>query len=309
MTIAATLHSREAPQLELLRVALGLALLASYAPLTGDLAALYGDDGWVSREAFGTASLDAGWYSVFAWVRGPITRATVHVTFLAAALAFTLGWGVRWVKWPIWIVYISYLNRNPAIVYGADLLMANLLLVVCIAPVGRGLAIGATGGAWPSGPRAVVCLSLVRWQMAVVFLFTAVQKLRGELWWSGEAVWVVVTNLEFAQPGLSDVLAHQVWVVNLATHATLGLELAYPFLVWDRRTRPWILGAAILFHLATAVLFGLYLFAGVAIAGHLSFAPAGVSKARPCFGPDRSMPLSVPAQCRACYTHTRIART
>ena len=273
MKIVTAFESPDAPQLELLRAALGIALLANFAPLTFDLAELYGDGGWISREAFVAASVDTGWYSVLAWVRGPNQLAALHVAFLAAALAFTVGWGVGRVKWPLWVLYLSYLNRNPAVVYGADLLLANLLLVVCVAPVGRGLRLGGTVGRWPSGPRAAVCLTLVRWQMALVFFFTAAQKLRGDLWWSGEAVWVVITNAEFAHPGLTRMLAEHFWFVTVATYATLVFELAYPFLIWGRRTRRSILGAAIVFHLGTAALFGLYLFAWVAIAGHMAFVP------------------------------------
>lgn len=268
--------SRGAAQLELLRIALGLALLASFLPLTPHLAELYGDDGWVSREAFTTLSLDAGWYSLFAWCRGPAALTLVHAVFLSMAVAFTAGWGVRWVKWPLWLLYLSYLNRNPAIVYGADLLMASLLLPVCVAPSRRLDEPFADPGGAPSGVRAAVCLALVRWQMAIVFFFTAAHKLRGELWWSGEAVWVVVNNVEFAYAPVAGWLAGHVWLVPIATHGVLLVELAYPFLIWNSRARPWVLGAAIVFHLGTAALFGLYLFAWVAIAGHLSFAPEGL---------------------------------
>ena len=91
MKIVTAFESPDAPQLELLRAALGIALLANFAPLTFDLAELYGDGGWISREAFVAASVDTGWYSVLAWVRGPNQLAALHVAFLAAALAFTVG--------------------------------------------------------------------------------------------------------------------------------------------------------------------------------------------------------------------------
>lgn len=271
MSYLTRLESQKAPQLEVLRIALGLALMATFAPLTLDLSAFYGDNGWISREAFAAVSLDTGWPSVFAWVRQPATLVIVHMAFLLGILAFILGWAVRWIKWPLWVLYISYLNRNPAVVYGVDLLTANLLFLVCVAPVGRWLIARPVWDRPPTGPRAAVCLALVRWQMAVVFFFSAIQKLRGELWWSGDAIWVVLNNAEFAQLPAADFIAHNLWLGALATHGCLLIELAYPFLIWGRRTRPWLLGAAITLHLATALLFGLYLFAWVAIAGHLAF--------------------------------------
>lgn len=288
MSLPARLEPREAPQLEVLRIGLGAALLVGFGGLAPDLAELYGDAGWVSREAFAAMSLDAGRPSVLTWVRGPAALAVLYAGLLAAALAFTLGLGVRWVKWPLWVLYVSLLNRNPAMVYGVDLLAAGLLLPVCVAPVGRWLALGRRDGRPPCGPRAAVCLALVRWQMALVFFFSAAQKLRGELWWSGEAVWIAVNNPELAHLPVAGWLARSFWLVTLATHGTLLVELAYPFLIWGRRTRPWALGAAIGLHLGIAALFGLYLFAWVAIAGHLAFvrrswiqaATARVSSAR-----------------------------
>lgn len=267
-------ESRETPQLELLRIGLGLAILASVVPLTHQLGELSGDDGWMSREAFETLRLESGWYSAFGWYHGTTTLMLLYAALLATAVAFTMGWAVRWVKWPLWLLYVSYLNRNWALVYGVDLLIANLLLVVCIAPIGRWPAACSDTAGWPSGARASVCLALVRWQMAVVFFFTAVQKLRGELWWSGNAVWVALNNAEFSHTAITEVLAQHFWLVNLATHGALLFELAYPFLIWGRRTRLWMIGAAIAFHLGTAALFGLYLFAWVAIVGHVSFVPS-----------------------------------
>jgi HTTM domain len=268
--LLAAFEARRAPQLEALRIGLGAALLVGFGGLTPELGELFGDAGWVSRHAFMTLRVDAGWPSIFAWVRTPAALAAVHACFLAAALAFTLGWGVRWVKWPLWALYVSYLNRDPAMVYGVDLLVANLLLLVCVAPVGSWLVVGRRGGAPPAGPRAAVCLALVRWQMALVFFWSAVEKLRGPLWWSGEALWVAANNVEFANLPSRWLAAH-FGLTLLATHGALFVELAYPFLVWGRRTRPWALGAAVALHLGIALAMGLYLFAWVAIAGHLAF--------------------------------------
>jgi hypothetical protein len=273
MRIVQKLEDAHAPQLDVLRAGLGIALIASFAPLAGDVASLYGNDGWMSRDAFAVISLDAGWPSAFALVSGQLALSLASAAFIAAAALFTVGWAVRWVKWPLWALYVSLLNRNPALVYGADLLMANLLFIVCVAPAGRSFVLGRKSGTGPAGPRAAVCLALVRWQMAIMFFFTAIQKLRGSLWWSGDAVWVAVNNVEFANLPIAGLIAGNPWLGVIAAHCVLIIELAYPFLVWGSRTRAWMIGAAIALHLMTAIVFGLYLFAWIAIAGHLAFAP------------------------------------
>ena len=49
------------------------------------------------------------------------------------------------------------------------------------------------------------------------------------------------------------------------------IEIAFPFLIWQRRTRPYLLAAAIFLHLQFAFLMNLYYFSFVMIMGHMSF--------------------------------------
>ena len=52
--------------------------------------------------------------------------------------------------------------------------------------------------------------------MAIVF-FTAVQKLRGDLSWSGEALLAVINNAEFALPPVAGWFARNFRAVNITT--------------------------------------------------------------------------------------------
>ena len=52
---------------------------------------------------------------------------------------------------------------------------------------------------------------------------------------------------------------------------TVLIEIAYPFLIWQRATRPYLLAAAIMLHVQFAVFMGLFYFSFVMIMGHLSF--------------------------------------
>jgi hypothetical protein len=78
--------------------------------------------------------------------------------------------------------------------------------------------------------------------MAVLF-WPARSRFRGDDWWYGEAVWFIFANDELYTPFLLDVLASQFWLVNVATYLTLLIELAFPFLIWQRSTRPYMLAA------------------------------------------------------------------
>jgi predicted DCC family thiol-disulfide oxidoreductase YuxK len=66
-------------------------------------------------------------------------------------------------------------------------------------------------------------------------------------------------------------LARQYWLVNAATHATILTEVAYPFLIWQKRSRPYMLAAAVFLHMQFFFLMGLFYFSFVMIMGHMSF--------------------------------------
>src|SRR5260370_1019475 len=114
------------------------------------------------------------------------------------------------------------------------------------------------------------CLRLSQLQVAVLFFFSGVEKVRGDAWWHGYAVWMALTNQEFSNVPIGWLASH-FWIVNLLTQGTMFFEVAYPFLIWGRATRPFFLVGAILLHLGMAVMMGLYLFSFVMIVVHLSF--------------------------------------
>jgi predicted DCC family thiol-disulfide oxidoreductase YuxK len=266
--------------LDLLRIALGLALLGVYAGLGADLFAFYADGGWVDS----AAALELrphGWSPLFALQAGWPQHALL-LGFVAALSLFTLGWGTRWVRWLVWLGHLSLLHRNPAVAYGLDNIAASALLLLALAPIGRHVGIDAwlaarrarrerlhSMPATPLSARARWVLRLLQVQMALFFLVAGAAKLQGESWWHGLAVWYAVNNHEYANLPVRW-LAEQFWLVNLLTYGTVVLELAYPFLVWGR-ARAAMLAGAIALHVGIAVFLGLYAFSLVMIGAHLAF--------------------------------------
>jgi len=271
--------------LELIRMGVGSALLLAYGLTSDQLFELFGDQGWISRAALSAESHSPWMPSVLLYLNTPWHWIAVHAFFLAATTAFTVGWHTAWVKWWVLIGHVSYLNRNPAITYGVDDLLASLLFLLCLAPVGRALSLDrrltlrkATRTDQTARPEPVTsawgfaCQRLIQLQMAVFYFFAGVEKLRGETWQHGYALWIALTNDEYATLPLGW-LAEHFWIINLMTYYTLLLELAFPFLIWQRPTRPYLLAGAVLLQLGIAFMMGLHLFSFVVIIGLLAFLP------------------------------------
>jgi len=263
---------------------IGAALLLNYGMATPYLFEFWGDAGWMPRALVFMDITDAWTQSVFFYFTAPWQWIAFHVLFLLCCAAFMFGWRTSWVKWIVLVGHISYNNRNLILAYGVDQILAGLLLILCLAPIGRAMSldrvravrgvkrIGLEGTLPPyASPWAGACTRLVQIQMAVLFFNSGAKKIRGDDWWNGDAIWLVFTSNEYHNSVLLDLFASHYWLVNIATYSTMLIEIAFPFLIWQHRTRPYLLAAAVFLHLQFAILMGMPYFSFVMIMGHMSF--------------------------------------
>jgi predicted DCC family thiol-disulfide oxidoreductase YuxK len=277
-------HSSVTTPLELTRMGVGAAIVFHYGMATPFLFDLWGEAGWVPRELVLENRTDPWMQSIFYYFTASWQWAAFHGLFLLCAAALAVGWRTSWVKWIVLIGQISYDYRTPILFYGVDKILACLLVIMCVAPIGRALSLDrvravravkrekleATLPPYAS-PWAGACTRLMQIQMAVLFFYSAIGKLRGDDWWNGDALWAVFTIGEYYNRAMLDLLAAHYWLANAGTYATILIEIAFPFLIWQRRARPYLLAAAIFLHVQFAVLMGLFYFSFVMVMGHMSF--------------------------------------
>ncbi len=271
--------------LEIARIGIGAALLFHFGMATPFLFSLWGDAGWMPREVALSYLNGSPWtQSVFFYFTAPWQWIAFHALFLFSCAAFMLGWRTSWFKWIVMAGQVSYDYRNLTLAYGADSIAACLIFILCLAPVGRAMSLDRVRAVRAAkranlklvppaytSPWAGACTRLVQIQMAILFFYSGIEKLRGDEWWSGDAVWLSLTTNEFYNGAVLGLLARQYWLVTTATYATLVIEIAFPFLIWQRRTRPYVLAEAIALHVMFAVLLGLVYFSFIMVLGHMSF--------------------------------------
>ena len=276
-------QERPTTPLELVRIGIGAALLLYYLRASSYLLEFWGDAGLLPR-ALAVRDSDPWMQSVFFYFTAPWQWIVFDALFLFCCAAFTVGWRTAWVKWVVLIGHVSFVYRNPYLIYGVDKILAALLLILCLAPVGRAISLDRVravrrikrarlDAVLPpyTNPWTSACTRLMQIQMAVLFFYSGVTKLQGDEWWYGDAIWLVFSSEEYYNGLLLDLFARHYWLVNIATYSTVAVEIAYPFLIWQRATRPYLLAAAIMLHVEFAVFMGLFYFSFVMIMGHLSF--------------------------------------
>ncbi len=268
--------------LEIARIGIGALLFINYAWATPRLFEFWTDDGWMPLWVAMQWN-DPG-QSIFFYLTAHWQLVAFHIFFLLCCLAFMVGWRTSVVKWVLYIGKLSYDYRNQVLPYGADIVLSCLLLILCVAPIGKALSLDrvravraakrdnleATLPPYAS-PWAGACIRLMQIQMATIFFYTGVSKLKWDAWRNGDAMWVVLSSSDYYNRFYVDFLAHHYWVGVVATYATIFVEIAYPFLIWQRATRPYLLIAAVVLHLQIAVFLALIHFSFVMIMGHMSF--------------------------------------
>ncbi len=266
--------------LDLLRIGIGLALLVEFGQMASDIGLFFGLDGYLGAAARAFRE-PVWWYqSVFFYFPADFALHAFYALFMLSAAMLALGVLTPVAKITAYVLHLSFLHINAAPFYGADNIMSSLLFFLMFAPVGRCWSVDGwlrKRRDWhpvsPYSVRATMVMRLVQVQLAVMYFFAGFEKLRGDLWWSGDAVWVALNNAEFmnTSEALRNWLAGDYWMINLFTYGTLLVECGYPFLVWRRAWRYWLLIGIVLMHGLVALMMGLYYFSLVMILGNIVF--------------------------------------
>jgi hypothetical protein len=271
---ATLLSPDQALPLALLRVALGVLLLWSTLQLLSSWDLYFGRTGVVPQR-----SLDA----VLAKDAKLLFRLTTDVTWqkalsfaaLVPMATFTLGILPRLSALVSFWFLLSLQLRAPILLDGADLVLRALLFLFIFAKSDGALA-PFSSLRRPDSAAGLVVLAL-RAQVALIYLATALAKLEGSLWQDGSAIAYVLRLTSFTRADWV-ALSDNPWLVAALTWGTLAFELSFAFLVWNRRLRPLVLGAGLLFHLGIELVMYVPVFPAVMAASYLVFIPGDVAR-------------------------------
>lgn len=108
-------------------------------------------------------------------------------------------------------------------------------------------------------------------QVSFVYFFTALAKLQGELWLNGTAVYYTMRVRDFMATDWNIPLTENHYFVVLGTYFTLLWEMAFPFLIWFRQTRFYIIVGGVILHLGIWIFMRIDNFSWVMMTSYLVF--------------------------------------
>lgn len=270
---------RDLYHLAIFRIILCFTLFSIYVGRQMDVTLFFTDKGILPKELATSVIPDFYRpYFVFsfwsdAWVP------TLHLLFVFSLLLLALGVGGRILTLIAWLLQIAFLQRNYSIAFGADLIGGIFLFYMIFTQSCAELSawtwfkkkfLGKTSKVVSSDIFTSVFYRIIQVQLCVIYFYTGLEKLKGNSWWDGTALWSV-----FANPQM--MVADFTWLKNfpllvvMMTFVTVLFEVYFPVLVWVRKTRIWLLLAGVGFHIGIGVFMHLYSFAFVMMAPYILF--------------------------------------
>jgi hypothetical protein len=258
-------------------------------------------------------------FSLWFHVTDPTQMALLHAGVLVLIVLFTVGLFTRVTSVLVWLATVSYIHRTQQVLFGMDTMMNILLFYLMIGNSGAALSVDRliaryravraslrrTGTidantraflAWPPpSVSAGFAIRLIQIHFCFIYAAAGLAKLKGAMWWNGQAFWEVVVNPEFtlmqyqwyenSLRWLGSIKPVYYFMTASAVWLTLFIEIATPFLLWTRLRWLMILLAAAM-HAAIGVLMGLNLFELLMIVMLIAFFPDRVIRDRFRGGPD-----------------------
>lgn len=280
--------------LSAIRLFTGAMLFYTHLVWSFDLSAFFGPDGWLPIELY---RIDQGYdnaegvpgmfrVSIFPWIHATWLLWTVHIVALVTFFLFMVGLFTRTTAILSAIFAISYMARvTPGAFFGLDKVNCMLALYLMLGPCGARYSLDRLWrmrrggeGIVESSVMANVAIRLIQLHLCCIYFYSGLGKLEGETWWTGEAIWQSIANLEYQTLDVT-FLGNYPWLLSILALTTVFWELFYLFLIWPRFTRPWMLAIAVGVHGFIGLCLGMITFALIMLIANASFlSPATVRR-------------------------------
>jgi Vitamin K-dependent gamma-carboxylase len=220
------------------------------------------------------------WVGLLDVFRSPAMVWVVFAALLAGTVALTVGWHTRLAAVVVFVGLLSFERRNPFVLNSGDLLVRHVAFYLMFAPAGVSLSLDrwrrvrrSGGEFWAFPARSPWALRLIQVQVSVIYLFTLWEKVKGTTWNDGTAVSYALRIADLTRFHVPTAISQNLTAANLMTFGTLATELSIATLVWNRRARPWVLGAGVLLHLGIELTIMVGFFSWTIFCTYLAFVP------------------------------------
>ncbi|MGE3975392.1 MAG: HTTM domain-containing protein [Bdellovibrionales bacterium] len=261
----------------LFRQLFGLVIFSYYGFRWIYLKLFFTDEGLVPLQE-GMHFFSGRFFAFYFWF--PQSLEAIHLLyagFMLSLALLTLGIKPRLFAWIALFLHLLFVQRNYAVIYGADKVVSCWLLYLGLCA--SSVKIKSKEPVWSTDLWSGVGVRLIQIQLCVIYLYSGLEKLRGGTWWSGTALWAILTNQDLVYFDFS-FLAHFPLLVVMGSYFAIFFELYFPVAMTYPKLRLWWLKLGAAFHVLIGLLMNLPAFSLVMVLPYLLFLPQVVRKNR-----------------------------
>jgi uncharacterized membrane protein YphA (DoxX/SURF4 family) len=195
----------------------------------------------------------------------------VILAHIAAGLTLTVGLFPRISAFVVYLCGVGLMHRNPFIDNRGDHLFVLVVGLCALMPIGRVWSVHA----WLAAKRGIVLPLKSMWsqrllalQVSYIYLYAFGVKFRASGWHDGSAIYHTFASPELVEWPME---IHSKVVLLALSWFTIGLEMLFPILVWNRVLRPYCIIAGILFHAGIEITMRIPVFSTMMMVTYASF--------------------------------------
>jgi hypothetical protein len=199
-----------------------------------------------------------------------------YLWFLATYIVLlVVGMTCRWpraVALLIYVVAMNLENRAWIILDGGDNLMQLMLIYLIFmdtSPAGVQRKPGLV--TYANNAITNAAFFIARLQIVAVYLVAGLAKIDGELWQNGTALYYTLSVDDFTLPLARKLVAEYPFVSVAGSYSTLAYQVSFPWLIWNRKARPYLMSFGTFLHLQIALVMGLFSFGLAVMAAYAVF--------------------------------------
>lgn len=259
----------------ILRIVFGISILWFYVSEINQRYELWGPSGLITPTISRNLSMYPGNWDLYSWSTGVTYFNIIYFSGLFVTVLYVLGFYPRVLGVLCYIFTSSLYWRNGYVLNGGNNILILELFFMMFMQTGvyfswhstkirRKLATGSVRNRFLALVHNFAWLCVVI-QICTMYFTSFLFKVQGKEWMHGTALYYIFRVHEFQLPGVSQIIYQNPVLVTLLTYGTLLFQGSFPFLVWNRHTKPIMIAVAIAFHSGIAWFMGLFWFSFIMI--------------------------------------------
>jgi hypothetical protein len=194
---------------------------------------------------------------------------------IAEVALLILGMTCRWPRTTALLIYIVSMNLNNrawvTLDGGDNLMQIMLIYLIFMDPSLPGAESKPGVLTWTNNALTNAVFLIARLQVVAVYLVAGLGKVTGQLWQNGTAIFYTLSVDDFTLPAIRTFVADYPIFSVVATYVTLLYQVSFPWLIWNRRFRPWLMTLGTAIHLQIALVMGLFSFGLAVMSSYVVF--------------------------------------